>query len=340
MEAQAQENNMTVRFLVIRFSSIGDVVLTTPVLRLLKQQVPGAEIHFACKEKYEPLLKANPYIDELHLLDGKLPDLIQKLQAEHFDHIVDLSNNIRSWQIKRRLPAMAFSLKKLNVKKWLLVNFKINLLPHKHVVDRYIETASIFDIHNDHRGLDHFIPADENYAVEDLPEAFRNGYIAFVIGGTYATKRLPPHKIIEICNGIDFPVILIGHKKEFEHGQTVASNAPCRILNLAGATTINQSAWLVKNAQLVLANDTGLMHIAAAFHKRILSFWGNTVPAFGMTPYMPHPDSLILEAGNIKCRPCSKLGFDKCPKKHFRCMNNIDTSKAIGWIIENFEKDE
>ncbi|MCL1822171.1 MAG: glycosyltransferase family 9 protein [Prolixibacteraceae bacterium] len=335
---QEQKNSVNVRFLVIRFSSIGDIVLTTPVVRLMKQQIDGAEIHFVCKEKYEPVLRANPYIDKLHMLDSSLPELIKKLQSEDFDHIIDLSNNIRSWQIKRKLHPNAFSLKKLNIKKWLLVNFKINLMPNKHVVDRYIEAASLFDICNDNRGLDHFVPHDEECPVESLPEGFRQGYIAFVIGGTYATKRLPPHKIAEICKAIDIPVILIGHKKEFDHGETIVSNAPARILNLAGKTTINQSALLVKNARLVLTNDTGLMHIAAAYHKPILSFWGNTVPAFGMTPYMPHPASLILETPNVKCRPCSKLGFDKCPKKHFRCMNEINTSIAISWINENFDK--
>lgn len=322
--------------MVIRLSSIGDIVLTSPVVRCLKQQVEGAVVHFVTKTEYAPLLKANPYIDKLHLLEEKLDGLLDELEAENFDYIIDLHQNLRSNRIKRRLPLPAFTVKKLNLRKWLLVNWKINRMPDQHIVDRYLDTLSVFDVVNDGRGLDYFIPAGESFDLKKLPAAFQDGYLAFILAGTYATKRLPPEKITKICRRITCPVVLLGGKQEAETGEEIAARCGPRLLNLAGKTTLSESASLVKEARLVLTNDTGLMHMAAAFQKKILSFWGNTVPEFGMTPYLPDPASKIMQVENLGCRPCSKLGFERCPKKHFRCMNDLAPEVAVEWVDRNY----
>ena len=322
--------------MIIRLSSIGDIVLTSPVVRCLKQQVEGAVVHFVTKTEYAPLLKANPYIDKLHLLEDKLDGLLDELEAENFDYIIDLHQNLRSNRIKRRLQLPAFTVKKLNLRKWLLVNWKINRMPDQHIVDRYLETLSVFDVANDGRGLDYFIPAGESFDLKNLPATFQDGYLAFVLAGTYATKRLPPEKSAEICRRITCPVVLLGGKQEAETGEEIAARCGPRVLNLAGKTTLNESASLVKEARLVLTNDTGMMHMAAAFQKKILSFWGNTVPEFGMTPYQPDPASQIMQVENLGCRPCSKLGFERCPKKHFRCMNDINPDVVVEWINRNY----
>lgn len=322
--------------MIIRLSSIGDIVLTSPVVRCLKQQVEGAVVHFVTKTEYAPLLKANPYIDKLHLLEEKLDGLLDELEAENFDYIIDLHQNLRSNRIKRRLQLPAFTVKKLNLRKWLLVNWKINRMPDQHIVDRYLETLSVFDVVNDGRGLDYFIPAGESFDLKNLPATFQDGYLAFVLAGTYVTKRLPPEKSAEICRRITCPVVLLGGKQEAETGEEIAARCGPRVLNLAGKTTLNESASLVKEARLVLTNDTGMMHMAAAFQKKILSFWGNTVPEFGMTPYQPDPASQIMQVENLGCRPCSKLGFERCPKKHFRCMNDINPDVVVEWINRNY----
>ena len=111
------------------------------------------------------------------------------------------------------------------------------------------------------------------------------------------------------------------------------------VLNACGLYNITQSASIVKQSKVVISHDTGLMHIAAAFSKKIISVWGNTVPEFGMYPYQPDPDSMIIQIENLKCRPCSKLGFKKCPKKHFRCMNDINTEQVAQLTRELFQKD-
>ncbi len=327
---------MKVKFLIIRFSSIGDIVLTSPVTRCLKNQVKNAEIHFITKRKYEAILDANPNIDKVHVFDENLIGMFHSLKEEKFDYIIDLHHNFRSGRIKRRVKAKSFSVNKLNWRKMLLIRLKINRLPKKHIVDRYLETISTFDIKNDGEGLDFFIPEKEIFKNEELPEPFQNGYIAFVIAGTYYTKKLPVEKVSEICQNIKYPVILLGGKNEFDEGEKVLSQSKGNVLNYAGKISLNQSASLVRAANLVLTNDTGLMHIAAAFKKRILSFWGNTVPDFGMVPYQPLQVSKIVEVENLKCRPCSKLGHKNCPKKHFKCMNEINTTEVIEWINQHF----
>ena len=327
---------MKIKILIIRLSSIGDIVLTSLVVRCLKNQVENCEIHFATKQQFEGILKSNPNIDKVHVFDEVLGDLIHELKQEKFDYIIDLHHNFRSSRIKRNLKVKAFSVNKLDWQKMLLIRFKINRLPKKHIVDRYLETTSTLRIENDGKGLDFFIPEKDEFKISDLPLTFQNGFVAFVIAGTYTTKKLPVEKISEICQRINFPVILLGGKKEYNEGEKVLSQSKGNVLNYAGKISLNRSASLVRDAKVVLTNDTGLMHIAAAFHKKILSFWGNTVADFGMVPYQPHPVSLRLEVENLKCRPCSKLGFQKCPKKHFRCMTDINIDEAVRWIEENY----
>jgi len=327
---------MKVKILIIRLSSIGDIVLTSLVVRCLKNQVKNAEIHFVTKQQFASILESNPYIDKVHVLDDNFGDLIDKLLPEKFDYIIDLHHNFRSTRLKRNLRAKAFSVNKLNWQKMLLIRFKINRLPQKHIVDRYLETTAALQIENDGKGLDYFIPEKDEFKISDLPLPFQKGFVAFVIAGTYKTKKLPVEKISEICRNINFPVILLGGKKEFDEGEKVLSQSKGNVLNFAGKISLNRSASLVREAKVVLTNDTGLMHIAAAFQKKILSFWGNTVADFGMVPYQPHPVSRLMEVENLKCRPCSKLGFQKCPKKHFSCMNDISVDEAVRWIEENF----
>jgi len=327
---------MRVKFLVIRFSSIGDIVLTSPVVRCLKQQVKDAEIHYVTKKQYACVLEANPYIEKVHVYNNNMNYLIHQLETEQFDYIVDLHFNLRSNRIKRNLKIPSFSFNKLGWKKMFLIRFKIDRLPRVHIVDRYLETVSVFDVKNDGKGLDYFILEKDVFKKEDLPAPFQNGYVAIVIAGTYHTKKYPMEKVSEVCQKIDHPVILLGGKSEFDEGERVLSQSKGNVLNYAGKISLNQSSSLVRNARVVLSNDTGLMHIAAAFKKKILSFWGNTVPLFGMTPYQADPASKILEVKSLKCRPCSKLGHRKCPKKHFKCMMEIHVSEVVSWINKNY----
>lgn len=319
----------TVKFLIIRFSSIGDIVLTTPVIRNLKQQAQGAEVHFLTKHQYRNILENNPYIDKIHTLDKSIDDLVAELRREHFHYVIDLHHNLRTARVKLRLHTVSFSFNKLNLEKWLIVNFKKDKLPRKHIVDRYLDTIRFFIDENDGKGLDYFIPAEEEVALQEFPQNFRNGYIAFAIGAQHATKRLTESKIFSICQKIAKPVILLGDKSDSRVAEKIENQPGTMVYNACGKYSLNQSASIVRQARLVISHDTGLMHIAAAFKKQIISVWGNTIPEFGMYPYLPGNGSEIIEVRGLKCRPCSKIGFNRCPKKHFRCMNDIDEERIL-----------
>ncbi len=324
----------TVKFLIIRFSSIGDIVLTSPVVRLIKQQVEDAEIHYLTKAQFKSLVETNPNIDKVHILDKSLKQSLQTLKYEHYQYIIDLHKNLRSLRVKNSLKIISFSFDKLNYEKWILVNFKRNILPKKHIVDRYIEPLSVFDIKNDNKGLDFFIPNKDIYDIKKLPNGFQNGFVTLVLGANHNTKRLTTEKHISLCEKINKPIVLLGGKENRDEGEIITNKVGGKIFNACGILNINQSASLIKNCNVIITPDTGLMHIAAAFKKKIISVWGNTVPDFGMYPYFPHPASEMFQVENLKCRPCSKIGFDKCPKKHFKCINDLNISDIAKKVIE------
>ena len=324
------------KFLVIRFSSIGDIVLTTPVIRCLHQQVPGAEIHVLTKQQFRGIFEANPYVHRIIELGYSKELMMHQLQTEGYDAIIDLHHNLRTWQIKRALKGVpAFSFPKLNWQKWLLTVAKINRLPAVHIVDRYLKTVRSFGVVNDGKGLDYFIPDNEQVRSDEIPVSHQMGYIGMVIGAAHATKQMPVKHWIELCSRISFPIILLGGKEDQVNGAAIATIDPIKIYNACGKFSLAESADLVKKARLIITHDTGLMHIAAAFHKPIISIWGNTVPAFGMTPYYGNLPVLERRAEvELSCRPCSKIGHDRCPRGHFNCMEKQNLPQIQQWVQE------
>ncbi len=318
------------KFLIIRFSSIGDIVLTTPVIRCLKQQVPNAEVHFLTKEEYRGLVIHNPYIDKVQVLSSSWDLMIHQLQFEEYDYIIDLHHNLRTLRIKKALsPAKSFSFDKLNIQKWLLTAFKINRLPDVHIVDRYLATLKSFNVVNDGLGLDFFMVDKDKISEKDLPMSHWFGYIGIAIGAALHTKKLPVHKLQELCSKIEFPIILLGGPEDRKAGDEIASIDDIKIYNACGKFSLSESADIVYHSKLLITHDTGLMHIAAAYKKPVISIWGNTVPAFGMAPYYGNVSviHLISEVSELRCRPCSKIGYKKCPKGHFKCMELQDVDK-------------
>lgn len=306
------------------------------MVRCLKIQFPEAEIHFLTKKRNADLLQANPYIDQVKLLSDSLSETIRELKTENYNYVIDLHSNLRSLRVKLGLKAKAISFNKLNIRKFILTKLKVNTMPNRHIVDRNMDTLQSFNVVNDGKGLDYFIPEADNMKIGELPEKFRNGYVALVLAGTYATKRMPEEKFRKLISGSELPFVLLGGKGERIAAEKILNWNTGNVIDFTGKLRINQSASLVKNARLVIANDTGLMHIAAAFRKKILSVWGNTSPDLGMFPYLPGEGSEILEVEGLPCRPCSKLGYHECPKKHFRCMNDIPEEKIIDWVNREF----
>ena len=308
----------TLKILVVRFSSIGDIVLTTPVVRMLKKQL-NAQVHYLTKSSYVSLLKNNPYIDSVYQIQNSITEVIADLKKEKYHYVIDLHSNLRTQILKFRLGMPAKSFNKLNIEKFMLTNFKLDKMPKIHIVDRYLETVKHLGVKNDNQGLDFFLSANDKLDISIFPK----NYIVFVIGGQHATKILPNEKIISIIKKVNKPVLLIGGPEDAHRGEEIAKPFN-KVVNTCGKYSILQSASLVQQATMVITHDTGMMHIAAAFNKKIYSVWGNTVPEFGMYPYLESEQSKRIEVKGLNCRPCSKIGYDKCPKGHFKCMQEID----------------
>lgn len=294
----------------------------------------NAELHFLLKKNFASVLENNPYIDKKFYFDDDLSRTIDELKKENYDCVIDLQKNFRSARIKSALGVKNYTFDKLNFKKWILVNFKINLLPDVHIVDRYMLAAGPLGVKNDGAGLDYFLSADDEGVIDELPESHRTNYVALVIGAKHFTKKLPVEKLISVAGKINSSIILLGGPEDFEAGEKISSADPLKIFNACGKFPLNKSAAIIKNARKVITHDTGLMHIAAAFKKNIISVWGNTVPAFGMYPYFGNQkgNSLILEVNGLSCRPCSKIGFERCPRGHFRCMKDIDENSISKFV--------
>ncbi|MEI7662997.1 MAG: glycosyltransferase family 9 protein [Bacteroidota bacterium] len=323
---------------MIRFSSIGDIVLTSALVRCVKQHYRSAEIHFLTKSQFEPVLRGNPYITRVWGYDHNFGDLIPQLKSQGFDNIIDLHKNYRSLFVSRQLGLKTTTFSKLNIRKWLMVRFKLDFLPDVHIVDRYFRAVESMGVKNDGKGLDYFIPEEDEVDLESLPVAHHGGYIAVVIGGKHQTKIFPVEKVAGVCKQLALPVILLGGKEDHQRGEEIVSQTGAWVFNSCGLFNINQSASIIRQSRAVLTNDTGLMHVAAAFKKPVVSVWGNTIPAFGMYPYLPEAlqsSSLIAEVKGLSCRPCSKLGFPECPKKHFKCMNDIDTVPVVDFLKQH-----
>ena len=320
------------KILIIRFSSIGDIVLTTPVIRALYKLPERPEIHFITKRKYASTLQHNPYINKLYTFEKEITELVSDLKSENYTYIIDLHSNLRSKRLKLLLGNRSKSFHKLNIKKWVRVKLKYDLLPKKHIVQRYMDTVGFLGAKNDDLGLDYFVTEQDQNTAASFMTKFPEGYHVFVIGGTHFTKQIPSEMLINIAKSSRLPIILIGGPEDYEKGVFIQDSVGKSLVNTCGKYNLNESAAIIKACQKVLTSDTGMMHIASAFRKEIISLWGNTIPEFGMYPYFPKADASknkIFEVKNLKCRPCSKIGYKECPKKHFNCMLHIDIQQVI-----------
>lgn len=326
------------KILVIRFSSIGDIVLTFPVVRCIKEQVTDSEVHYLTKPNFETLLTACKFTDKTHFLSKDLKETVRLLKQEQFDVVIDLHNNLRTHLLTFQLGVKCYRFPKLNFQKWLLTQFKINRLPEKHVVDRYFEAVAQIGVKNDSRNNQFYIPSTETVDCTLTYDLAPKSYLAVAIGAQFATKRIPEPKLLEILSQVNLPIVLLGGKEDFAQAESICQKLSNQsIHNACGKHSLLASASLVSQAKVLLTNDTGLMHIASCFAVPIVSVWGNTVPELGMYAYKPENNVKVsqFEVPNLSCRPCSKIGFQACPKKHFDCMLKQDAGKIVGEIEVN-----
>ncbi len=319
------------KVLIVRFSSLGDIVLTSLAVRCIKKQT-GARIHFMTKRQFSEILSANPYIDKIWTIDHSTDEIINDLKKENYDLIVDLHKNLRSLRLRISLfgvPSVTYF--KANIAKWKAVYLKRFDFPKQPVALRYLEAVQKYNVLDDGEGLDYFIPDQDRLDVNANFNIVKP-FIALVIGAMHFTKRIPLVKLSELISLIDkqTPIVLIGGPAELEmSNQLKGSN----IYNLCGKLNINQSASILQQSYLVISPDTGMMHIAAALKKPIKSIWGSTLAEFGFWPFYGKNYSNLntsFEVKDLECRPCSRFGLENCPKGHFKCMMNQDFTGIVG----------
>ena len=233
---------------------------------------------------------------------------------------------MKSFKISQSLGVKTIRFNKMNVRKWLTVNLKINNLPKgKHLVDRYFDALSETGIKDDGEGLDYFIMPEDEFDAQELIKGIPE-FQVLVLGATYFTKRIPKERCIDIISLYPHTTIMLGGQDVHQLAGEISALLPAKVVNFCGKIGLGVSAGIIKHAEKIFTGDTGLMHIAAALQKELLVLWGNTIPDFGMYPfygYNHQEKHKNLQVDGLSCRPCSKLGYDHCPKGHFRCMMDI-----------------
>lgn len=307
------------RLLIIRLSSLGDILLTTPVIRALKNNFTEAKLDFLLREEYSDTLKYNPYLDNTILLkrDYDVNEIAAELDAKNYDKIIDLQNNRRSRAIVKKIGVESFRYKKNNLAKFLLVNFKFRTNSKTlSVPERYAN--AIPGIELDDKGLDIFLPEELSSNLETDKQ-----YIGICPGSRHFTKMYPEDYFIQFGNLIiesGKQVVIFGGSDDIEVSKRLHSQIKGSI-NLSNNNNLLQTAHDMKLCEAVICNDSGLMHTAAAAGVPVIAIFGSTVKDFGFAPY--NIPNLILENKSLNCRPCSHIGRNSCPKNHFKCMKEI-----------------
>ncbi len=330
-ESEKEMVNSPHKILIIRLSSIGDILLTTPFIRQLKTRFPLARIDFVVKQEFEELLKFNPHIDNLYTPDfrndpASLKDLKQRLHANSYDVIIDLHNNLRSNFLRRGSGAKYIrKIHKNKIRQVLLVYFKINI--YRDIIPiplRYLNVGADFDVKDDDKGLEIFWDQNIVDSVnEKINFADSNSIVCFAPGAAHFTKRWPKNHFQQLCIKLrerkEYKIILLGGEADRELGNFLSENN--HVIDYTGKLNLLETGYLMSRAKALVTNDTGLMHLGTAVDIPVLALFGSTVEAFGFFPF--RGQAKVLENASLSCRPCTHIGRRECPKDHFKCMKEI-----------------
>lgn len=322
---------MNPRILVIRFSSMGDILLTTPVLRALRQKYPKAEIHYLTKAKFREAIETHPVPDQFWYLEKDISDLIRQLQAVRYDVIVDLHASLRSALVRFQLDGEKFVYPKRSLKRWAWMKLGMGKPDPRHVVEKYLAAIQPLGAFGDGEGLDfRILPEIESRISGESQSLFPSAPpVSIVLAATYNTKKWPVEHYIRFLKNLNKPFVLLGGPAEQAMGDKILSEVSGGI-NRCGQCSLQESAAWLKVSPFVITHDTGLMHLAAALKKPTYVIWGNTAPELGMYPW--RTEYYNHEVKGLPCRPCTHLGYAECPKGHFACMRNNDPDRLLGML--------
>lgn len=335
------------KILILRLSSLGDVLLTTPLIRILAKSYPNAKIDYIVAEPYYDILKNNPYISNIIIYDKSRsifnPLKIPELFYNEYDISIDLQNNLRTKLLTINRAKITKNYSKQRLHKLSLVYRKKPLIENFSVPLNNINSIGLNDLKDDGLGLElwlkkdrqanDYLPFSKKYTKESHP------LITIAPGAKHYTKRWTEQGFIELIKilkeNYNSELNLVGSKSENEVCTFIQSQIDFSINNYCGRLSIEESAELIDSSDLVISNDSGIMHIAAARKVPVIAIYGSTVPEFGFLPFRT-PYEIVQK--DINCRPCTHIGRESCPKKHFDCMNLIRSNDVLNKIDELFER--
>ena len=332
------------KILIIRLSSIGDILLTTALIRQTRQTFPDAEIDFVVKKKFSELLRYNPNIDNLFEYDDSkntsLLKFVKQFNDRSYDYIFDLHNNFRSIYLRQKISTQKkFHIRKDKLAQTALVKFKWKrYVKLKSIPERYLDVGIQAGIQDDGKGLEiYWKEKVETRVIEHFQKMkidMTCPAIGISPGAGYFTKQWPIEyfeRLIGYINtGGSFNIIIIGGDNEIELGKQL--NHIPNVYNFTGKFNILESGVAISKLKGLISNDSGMMHMAAAVHTPVIAIFGSSVKEFGFFPYRAH--GFVVENKDAKCRPCSHVGKETCPKGHFMCMRDIQPEEVYKKLVE------
>lgn len=344
-----ETGNIIHRTLIIRFSSIGDIILSSLLLRVLHRRFPDNRIDYLAKSEYADLVRFNPHIAnviELPVLGGlhDLREIRRAIRKARYDLVVDIHNSIRSRYISAGLGNVV-RIRKRKFARFLLVKTKRDLYDWfggaPGIAERYLEPVKHLGVQNDRNGLEVFIPEEISVGatrtIRDSGIASGRIAIGLCPSARHKNKMWLAERFADVAASLatqnDAAILLFGSGPEEkvrceEIKARIERGSPGRIvLNLSGGISLTETAALMDHCSVVITNDSGLMHLAAARKRKVVAIFGPTVQQLGFFPY--GTQSIVIEDRSLSCRPCTHIGLEYCPKGHFKCMKNIESPQVI-----------
>ncbi len=329
------------KILIIRFSSFGDIILTTPIITELRQKYKDAQIDFLVYENFAQSIKSNKKLNNVFLFDKKkkkkeyIEEWINKLNYEKYDYIIDLHSKFLSIYVGKQLSKLSQKTKYLRYKKrkcWKTILVKLRLIKYnadKSIVESYFTALKTINVNYNGENLEYYINYDIKNKINVNYKINEKKYIVLAPGASKYTKEWPYYEKLAnlITEKTNYEVIVIGGKEDFD--KIKETN---KIQNLSGKISFEESAYILQNAKIVVANDSGPFHLSRAVKSKTIGIFGPTDPKL-----FKFNDISYLVTSNQKCEPCSLYGDKKCPKKHFKCMNEITVNQIFDLICKKID---
>lgn len=323
------------KILVFRLSSIGDIILTSALIRCLKNKYPQARVDFVIKKQFYQLVESNPHINNVYIVDTKdgfegLKKMASDIKEEKYDVFLDIHKNWRSLYVGFFSGARSrFTFSKHVFKRTLLTTLRINLYwKIRPVYQRYIDSAKRIGVVYDGQGTEVFIPEYISVSISkrlnDAGVDVKKPFVVLCPGASFKNKQWLPERFAELGNMVQrqhsMPVVILGGKAEEDIATTIARQCPGKTVNFAGSLNLLESGAVLALAKVVVVNDTGMLMMAESQHTPVVGIYGPTVRWFGFYPILTESQTVEVD---LPCRPCTKMGLNSCPKKHWKCMQSI-----------------